>query len=194
MWPRVLEPGPLEKKKEGKTPKTGWSVDLLLPSNDPDTRNLISTIDAFFKSRHGDSARYGQNGRPYKPFLDEHEEPTGMHVFKFKANQFAQTVDPVTGEVTLKELSSPRVEDASGQPWKRDLLIGNGSIGRVAFTVYSWTSQEGGRGVSLGLRAVRVLMHVPYQGNSLEGVFGDPEVGFTADPSPFDPKEEEAPF
>lgn len=180
MWPRLLQPGPLEKKKEGRAPKTGWSVEILLPEGDQKTKSLIASIQAFFRSKHGDAARPGQNGRPWKQFLNEDDEPTGMLVFKFKANQFISEVDPATGETNRRELPGPRIEDASGAPWKPDLLIGNGSIGKVAFNMYSWSNPEGGAGVSLGLKAVRVLMHVPYESANLDGVFGEPEVGFTA--------------
>lgn len=179
MWPKVLKPGPLEKKKPGRIPKTGWSVDLLLAENDDATRELIREIQDFFWFKHGQGKRPGQNGKPYKPFLDPEEKPTGLIVFRFKTNQFLEQLNPVTGAIERQELSPPEVQDARGNPWPRDLLIGNGSVGRIAFKMYGWSNDEGGLGVSLDLRGVRVLEHVRYEGDSARDAFGDPEEGYT---------------
>lgn len=179
MWPKILKPAPLEKAKPGRIPKTGWSVDLLLAENDDATRELIREIQDFFWLKHGQGKRPGQNGKPYKPFLDPDDQPTGLMVFRFKTNQFLQQVNPATGEIERQELSPPEVQDARGNPWPRDLLIGNGSVGRVAFNMYGWNNEEAGLGVSLDLRGVRVLEHVRYEGASARDAFGDPEEGYT---------------
>lgn len=186
LWPKLLEPGPLEKVKEGKVPKTGWSTDLLLPESDAATQKFKDIITNFFYEKHGQGKRPGQNGRPWKPFLDPQGEPTGMLIFRFKTNQFFNERDPATGEIIRRKLQPPHVEDAQGRVWPRDLLIGNSSIGRVAYKMYSWSNEEAGLGVSLDLSGARILVHVPYERPSAADAFGEPEPGFTlASSSPF---------
>lgn len=201
LWPKLLEPGPLEKVKEGKVPKTGWSTDLLLPERrvvvdedtgerqvlpDPDTQKFKDIITNFFFEKHGQGKRPGQNGKPWKPFLDEHGEPTGMLIFRFKTNQFFNERDPASGEIFRRPLPPPHVEDAQGRLWPKDLLIGNSSIGKVAYKMYAWANEEAGLGVSLDLAGARILVHVPYERPSAADAFGDPEPGFTvANSSPF---------
>lgn len=186
LWPKLLEPGPLEKAKEGKVAKTGWSTDLLLPEADEATKGLKALIQDFFHAEHGQGKKPGQNGRPWKQFLGQDEQPTGMLIFRFKANQFFMARDIESGDPVRRSLPAPHVEDASGRPWPSGLLIGNSSIGKVAFTMYAWNGEEGGHGVSLGLKGARILVHVPYERPTAEGAFGDPEPGFTvATSSPF---------
>jgi hypothetical protein len=186
MWAKILKPAPLEKKVEGRPVKTGWSIELLLAEKDDATGRLVSEIQDFFWMKHGSGKRPGQNGKPYKQFLDEKDKPTGLLIFKFKTNQFMKEAGYGSGESAMRELPPPHVEDAQGRPWPREMLIGNGSVGRVAFTMYAWANVEGGLGVSLDLKAVRILEHVPYQGIDAANAFGDPEEGFALpNDSPF---------
>lgn len=203
MWSKILRPAPLEKKVEGRPTKTGWSIELLLSESDDDTKELVREIQDFFWLKHGQGKRPGQNGRPYKQFLDDKEQPTGLLIFKFKTNQFIRE-----SSGGMRELPGPHVEDAQGQPWPKDKLIGNGSVGKVAFTMYAWNNTDGGLGVSLDLKAVRILEHVPFEGLDPRGAFGEPEAGYALpNSSPFaqggaaqaaesewGPSDEEVPF
>lgn len=204
MWAKILKPGPLEKVKPGKIAKTGWSISLLLAENDDATKELIREIQDFFFFKHGQGKRPGQNGKPWKPFLDPEDKPTGLLEFRFKTNQYYLQRDPVTGEIDRQELSPPEVQDSRCNPWPKDLLIGNGSVGKVAFKMFSWSNDEGGLGVSLDLSGVRILEHVRYEGASARDAFGEAEEGFVVSPpsvfdegtapsgGPFD--DEEIPF
>jgi hypothetical protein len=76
------------------------------------------------------------------------------------------------------ELPPPIVQDSRNQAWPTNIAIGNGSVCRLAYSVYCWDNQDGGKGITLNLLAVRVLAHVPFVAGGVDaGVFGAPEEG-----------------
>jgi hypothetical protein len=190
MWAKVLTPGIQNAGKASE--KEAYSIELLMPKGDADAQAFATKIKKLFMEEHGNAARPGQNGLPFKTYLNEKGEETDLWKFSFNRNTTTKRGNPV---------GPPVVQDAKGKPWPTDLLIGNGSTGKVAFTYYSWDSPEGGKGLSLQLEAVRVLTLVEYTAPNHAAAFGDAEEGFElpeqqpADEFGFgDPSEEEVPF
>jgi hypothetical protein len=164
----VTRPRTVNKGKDGE--KEVYSVDLLLSKADADAQAFVKSLKAAFVEAHGTASRPGPNGLPFKTYLDDNGDETELWQFTFKRN----TVTPRT----LQELPPPAVQDAKGQPWPKEVLIGNGSTGKVGYTTWSWTNPEGGKGVSLNLEAVRVLHHVPFVMPDPGEAFGGPEEGY----------------
>jgi hypothetical protein len=173
LFANVLAPKTL--RRDDGTSKDQYSIVLLQadPEKDPIAKEFIASLHQQFMDRYGKVATYGPNGRPWKKEVQTREDgmevPTGLVRIAFSR-------DTHTARGT--ELAPPMVQDAKGNPWPRDLAIGNGSICRVAFTTYLWDSPRGGKGISLNLLGVRVLTHVPYAMHAPEpGLFGDAEEG-----------------
>jgi hypothetical protein len=167
MWAKVLAPGIANKGKEGE--KEQWSVDLLLSKDDAGAQAFVKSLKEAFIEAHGSGSRPGPNGLPYKTFLDQSGDETSLWQISFKRN-----VRTMRG----MDLPPPAVQDAKGTPWPQDVLIGNGSTGKVAFSPWSWNVPEGGKGISLNLEAVRVLHLVEYSPPDMGAVFGAPEKGY----------------
>jgi hypothetical protein len=193
MWAKILTPGIQNAGKASE--KEAYSIELLMPKGDAEAQAFVKKLKQLFVAEHGAAARPGQNGMPVKTYLDEKGDETDLWKFSFSRNVATKRGTP---------LPPPIVQDAKGQPWPVDMLIGNGSTGKVAFTYYSWDSPEGGKGISLQLEAVRVITYQPYTPPNHAAAFGDAEEGFalpeqeSGDPDPFglggDPSEEEVPF
>lgn len=167
-WAKVLQPGVVNRGRENE--KEIYSVDLLLSKADADAQAFVKSLKQAFIDAHGTSTKPGLNGLPFKTYLDSNGDETDLWQFTFKRN----TITP-----RGIELPPPAVQDAKGNPWPRDVLIGNGSTGKVAFHTWSWTNPEGGKGISASLEAVRVLHHVPYEPPNAGDAFGAPEWGYT---------------
>lgn len=167
MWAKVLRPGIANKGKDNE--KEQWSVDLLLSKDDAEAQAFVKSLKEAFMEAHGSSSRPGPNGLPFKTYLDQSGDETSLWQFSFKRNVLTKRG---------MELPPPAVQDAKGTPWPEDVLIGNGSTGKVAFSPWSWTNPEGGKGVSLNLEAVRVLHLVEYSAPDMSSVFGEPEKGY----------------
>lgn len=192
MWAKVLRPGINGRGTDHE--KEQWSVDLLLSKADSDAQAFVKQLKEAFVAAHGSTSKPGANGLPWKTYKDESGEETDLWQFSFKRN------------VTTKagaELPPPVVTDAAGNRWPQDVLIGNGSSGKVAFSVWSWNNPEAGKGISLNLEAARVLFLVEYAPPDPTGAFGEPEKGYvltgnekrTALPGgEQEPDEEEVPF
>jgi len=167
MWAKVLRPGVVNKGKESE--KEQWSIDLLLSKADAAAQAFVKTLKQAFIDAHGSASKPGPNGLPFKTYLDQNGDETQLWQFAFKRNV-----------VTKRgiELSAPAVQDAKGTPWPEDVLIGNGSTGKVAFSTWTWTNPEGGKGLSLNLEAVRVLHLVEYSAPDTSAAFGEPEEGY----------------
>ena len=69
--------------------------------------------------------------------------------------------------------------------WPRDVLIGNGSIVKVCFTLWPWNvAPRGGVGATLRPKAVQIIDHVPYEAE--EKTYGfTPQEGTDMGPQPF---------
>jgi hypothetical protein len=167
MWAKVLRPGLQNKGKPGE--KEVWSVDLLLSKADAEAQAFVRSLKEKFVAAHGSGSRPGPNGLPFKTYLDENGDETQLWQFSFKRNC-------VTSRG--QELPPPVVQDAAGTPWPKDVLIGNGSTGKIAYDTWHWTNPEGGKGISLNLHAVRVLHLVEYQQMNAADAFGEPEQGY----------------
>lgn len=167
MWAKVLLPGVVNKGKESE--KEQWSIDLLLSKADADAQAFAKSIKQAFIDAHGSASKPGPNGLPFKTYLDQNGDETQLWQFAFKRNV-----------VTKRgiELPPPAVQDAKGTRWPKDVLIGNGSTGKVAFSTWSWTNPEGGKGISLNLEGVRVLHLVEYSAPDTTAAFGEPEEGY----------------
>ena len=167
-WAKVLQPGLVNRGRENE--KEIYSIDLLLSKADASAQAFVKSLKQAFVHAHGTSTKPGLNGLPFRTYVDSNGDETELWQFNFKRN----TVTP-----RGIELPPPAVQDAKGQPWPKDVLIGNGSTGKVAFHIWSWTNPEGGKGISLSLEAVRVLHLVPYAPISSGDAFGEPEEGYT---------------
>lgn len=166
IWAAVLKP---KLKNAGKSDeKLVYECDLLLAMADKDAQALIGTIKGVFSDRFGANARPGSKGIPVRRYVDEAGDETDIWKLSFSRNV-------VTARGTA--LPPPVVQDSKGTPWPADLLIGNGSEGKIAFKPWTWDSPDGGKGVSLELHGVRVLSHVPYEAADAAAAFGDPEAG-----------------
>lgn len=193
MWAKVLTPGIQNAGKESE--KEAYSVELLMPKGDPEAEAFVKKIKLLFVAEHGNASRPGQNGLPFKTYLDEKGDETDLWKFSFNRKTATHKGTP---------LPPPVVQDAKGKPWPADKLIGNGSTGKIAFTHYAWDSPEGGKGISLQLEAVRVISFQPYVPPDHAAAFGDAEEGYElpaqeagdADPFGFggELSEEEVPF
>ncbi|MEB3360681.1 MAG: hypothetical protein VKI42_01000 [Synechococcaceae cyanobacterium] len=167
MWAKVLRPGIANKGKPDE--KEQWSVDLLLAKADAEAQKFIQSLKQQFLDAHGSASRPGPNGLPWRTFLNEQGDETDIWQISFKRN-----VRTSRGA----ELAPPVVQDARGTLWPSDVLIGNGSVGKVAFDIWSWSNPEGGKGVSLNLHGVRVLHLVEYAPPDASEAFGDAEDGY----------------
>lgn len=167
MWAKVLRPGIANKGKPSE--KEMWSVDLLLSKDDAEAQAFVKLLKERFIEAHGTAARPGPNGLPYRTYIDQNGDETQLWVFRFGRNTITSRG---------QELAPPVVQDAAGNPWPKDVLIGNGSSGRVAFDPWHWTNPEGGKGISCNLQGVRVLHLVEYQAPDPGAAFGEPEKGY----------------
>lgn len=167
MWAKVLRPGIAGRGTDNE--KEQWSVDLLLSKGDAEAQAFAKLLKEAFIEAHGSTSRPGSHGLPWKTFKDESGEETDLWQFSFKRN-----VRTRAGA----ELTPPVVQDAAGSRWPEDVLVGNGSSGKVAFSIWSWNNPEAGKGISLNLEGVRVLHLVEYAPPDPGIAFGAPEKGF----------------
>jgi len=175
LFANVLKP---KLVKNESSEKMQYGIVLLQadPENEPAAKRFIGSLHHTFMDHFGGNAKYGQNGRPWKRETtvneDGTEAPTGLVRISFSR-------DVATARGT--ELPQPMVQDAKGNPWPVDVAIGNGSICKIAYSVYLWDNPKGGKGLTLQLLGVRVLQHVPYSMQAVDpGIFGAPEEGTDA--------------
>lgn len=143
-WCYLIEPR--AQMDEAKPP--AWSVDLLLPANDPKTQAFHNLLENAFVEHHGSKKKRSPNGMPIK--LDKND-PSVM-VAKFKAQQLIRKDG--------SSIPGPKVIDSKKQQWD-GAAIGNGSKLIVAFKFNTWERPEG-CGISLIPTAVQVVHFVPY--------------------------------
>ncbi|MBM5817677.1 MAG: hypothetical protein FJ083_14155 [Cyanobacteria bacterium K_Offshore_surface_m2_239] len=159
-------------RNKGKTnERREWSIALEGHREEDDVKQFASSLWAEFQ-RLNPGARPGKNGLPYYEAQDETGMATGVIIFNFSRRQLRGNGTPNV---------PPFVQDAQGNPWPSDVLIGNGSIVKVAFTVWKWNPNgEGGAGIGLELEGVRVIVHSEYVAPppaDYSGAFGGPEPG-----------------
>ena len=170
-WAKVFEPEE-DKFDDGKPP--AWSISWCKGANDKDTLQVMQQIEAEFARLHGEGAKPSKNAWPFKDQMVKQGDQlveNGQVEFRFKKNS-----------VTRKgmELQRPTVYDSRKNPWPDDLLIGNKSLVKVAFTTWGWEDKFGKKGVSLSLEAVQVLDLVPYERLDPANAFGE-ENGYVLD-------------
>jgi len=86
------------------------------------------------------------------------DKETSVYKFNFKQKAIGKPKNEEPFPISID------VFDAKINPWPKDVLIGNGSLVKVAFTLYSWNSAaQNGVGVTLQLKAVQVVNHIPYE-------------------------------
>ncbi len=128
------------------------------------------------------------SSRPiYTPMYDEAGDETGEVKVKFKTKAVIRTKE---GKVYNNKVS---VVDSKRTPISPDTLIGNGSVGKVAFEPFAYYNASAKEvGLSLRLKALQVIDLVTYGTDPFED-----EDGFTIEETapdnviPFDAKEEE---
>ncbi|NIQ16750.1 MAG: hypothetical protein GTO02_20905 [Candidatus Dadabacteria bacterium] len=112
-----------------------WSVDVVLT---PETKKkILSNIKE--AASKGDKL----------PKINRNDD--GTEIIKIKRKVF---------RVDGSKNNPPEVVDKSTEAFNR--LIGNGSVCNIKYGVYSWKNNFGS-GVSLDLKGVQVLKHVPYE-------------------------------
>lgn len=151
-WAKIL--GEAAEGYEEGDPRA-WSINLLLDPSQPETIAFIEQLEAAFDEFHG-KAKVANNGWPYKDQVDKDERgrptPTGKIQVTFKRKEFTSKGN---------QKSAPIVVDAKKKPWPVDMLIGNGSKVKVAFSPWPWGTPTG-KGMSLELESVQVIDLVAY--------------------------------
>jgi hypothetical protein len=175
LFANVLKPK-LVKNDSGDKLQYGIVLLQADPEQDPISKQFIGSLHKQFMEDFGGNAKYGANGKKWKRETLTNEQgievPTGLVRITFSR-------DIATSRGT--ELPPPMVQDAKGNPWPVDVAIGNGSVCKIAYSIWSWDHPVGGKGLTLQLLGVRVLNHVPYTMQAVDpGVFGAPEEGTDA--------------
>ena len=172
LFANVLKPK-LVKNKKGEKLQYGIVLLQADPDQDPGSKLLIGSLHKAFMDHFGGNAKYGANGKPWKRETLTNEDgveiPTGLVRITFSR-------DTHTARGT--ELPAPVITDAKGNPWPVNLAIGNGSVCKIAYSLYLWDNVEGGKGLTAQLQMVRVINHVPYTMQACDpNIFGPPEAG-----------------
>lgn len=111
---------------------------------------------------------------PFKDEYDEDGNETGAIIVSFKLN--AQFTDTDGTVIT----TSPQLFDAKGKKIELQSLYGGSTI-RVAFSVHPFYTATVGAGISLRMRAVKVINLVAGGGAGAEAYgFGEEEDGYEA--------------
>jgi len=153
-WPKVLKPFIDEYNPEG-----AFSIELELEANDG------APIKSEIRNRMLRKADQEEEaGRNVKGWSDSRgfveNEVTGLYIFEFSQKAVVHPKDTSKGPLHFKV----DVFDSQLTPWPKDILIGNGSIVKVAYQYYPWNvPNQGGIGMTLKLRGVQVINLVPYE-------------------------------
>lgn len=145
MYAKVLGDPVLNYEKDGKE----WKFDLI-PNN----------VKAVGKELAGYGIGDRLRSKKTKAGDPIHD---GEEFMSFRQKEFTSTGksnDPI------------EVVDILGKPWNDNTLIGNGSVADVRFAVVDY-----GPGKKQGVypRKIRILEHIPYEGNKFEELSEDDE-------------------
>lgn len=165
QWAQILEPA---KALDADKPDL-WKVDLVA-SWDQASYELTQALETVYMEAFGRNASPAEHAWPFKMEALDGKD-TGNIIFTFKRSTINSNGRPV---------SRPIVVDSQRNAWPKELLIGNGSYGIVAFSPFTWRNKLGKCGVSLYLDGVQVLSHVPYESFDAESTFDVVEGGFVA--------------
>jgi len=176
-WAKVFQPD----YGFDKNSRRCWSITLLLDTGGDECIQFVDQLERIFAEIHGANAKAAQRGWPFADEVDRDGNLTGRFRFRFKRNETT-----ARGMV----MAAPVVVDAKRQLWNPDVLIGNGSRVKVAFSPWGWSGQRHGEhGLSLNLESVQVLDLVEYE--RLDPISGfSEEEGFTVGPYVSEPAEE----
>lgn len=144
-WAKILQP-------DYKYDKDGlYSIDHYVDS--APAEKIIEVIRAIAGMK---TSQEGATSYAPPPFTIDKE--TGIHCFKYRQSAIGR---PKVGEPFEIKVD---VFDAKMNAWPKDILIGNGSIVKVCFSLYPWNVvARGGVGITLRLKAVQILDHVAYE-------------------------------
>lgn len=168
FWAKVFEP---EEDRFDDTKPRSWSISWAGKGDSADTIGLMQKIEEEFARLHGEGAKPSKNAWPFRDQVDKEGLATGLMEFRFKKNERTKK-----GQT----LQAPAVFDSKKNPWPEGVLIGNGSICKVAFSCWGWEDKFGKKGISLSLEAVQVLDLVPYEQRDPADAFNE-ENGYVAD-------------
>ena len=157
-WCNMIEP----RHQFDKSKPLAWTCDMLLLNNNPEHQKFLLELEDQFTALHGSRKRRAEKGFPWKP---DKEKPESITVLKFKSQQF-QRKDGSFAD-------GPKIIDARKHPWDGS-AIGNGSTGRIAFTIYDWEG-ETGCGITLQPQALQVIEFEPYEAKDPTDAFGEVE-------------------
>lgn len=144
-WAKILQPD-FKYDKDGM-----YSIDHFLESGPAQAILDVLRVVAQKKAALDGATAYA------KPSFTKNDE-TGIYCFKYKQSAIGR---PNKGEPFEIKVD---VFDAKMNRWPKDVLIGNGSIVKVCFSLYPWNVvARGGVGVTLRLKAVQVIDHIPYE-------------------------------
>lgn len=168
-WAKLTEPD-TKFKKEGE-----FSIQMTFPlaeSKDMLTKMEEVAAKAFEmaeKDEDNEGKKIKKADLPYQV-----DEAAGTVTMRFKMP--ASYTDKETGEVRVFH---PGVYDAGNKPLPLDLKIGNDSECKVAFNIKPFFTPLLGAGISLRLKAVRVLKLIEFV-NGSAAAFGEAEEGYSA--------------
>lgn len=145
----------LDKPEEFNGTVVGYTITLVPSKEDAD--KLISQLEEVLEEAKQDERFKGRKWAA-EPMMGYKEDAEGNIVFKFK-----QKVSYVDKKGQTHKLGV-RVFDAVGNPFDpKKIIIGNGSIIRVAFTPTPFNVNKSVNGLSLKLQAVQVLKLEEYK-------------------------------
>jgi hypothetical protein len=169
MYPRIQTPD-TKFDKDGK-----YSIKLKVQANDPSLKSFITAV----KLKRDEALKQEEIKKkkkklkvaplPFEKEIDSDGNETGFVLIK--AGQKAK-IQLKSGETFEKRIS---IFDTKGNPIPPSVKIGGGSVCRLAVDVIPFFTDLAGFGVTLRLKAVRILELVEYQGESAETYFGNNE-------------------
>ena len=132
--------------REGKY-KDRYKITLILDKENPEHLEFLKITAKYFKESKG-------KNNPIKPHLDENKNPTGYGAATFVSNaKFpdGSDKDPI-----------PTYDSRSNLIERNTNFIANGSVVKVNWSPYPYTTGEGG--LSLILNAVQVIELIEWEG------------------------------
>lgn len=172
VWPKVTKPD-TKYKPEGE-----YSVHLVLDGDD--AQSMKTLIDEAIAENTAEEQKKLKGKKikvydpPYHVVLDEDNNETSQLRFKFSQNAIITKKDgtKVKMSVTIFDSKAQVIKDV------QRLSIGSGSVIKVCFKINPWCSPTLGAGVSLRLKAVKLLKVVEGGASAAAYGFEGEEEGF----------------
>lgn len=157
-WAKVLTPFADKYHKTG-----AYAIDLEMDGDDakPLMEEIRDKMIAFRDEEVGKNSSVS-GWSDSRGFKEEGEK----FIFSFTQNRYAKFGTPEQSEFFVNVFGVMPDPENPTQPalWPKTLPIGNGSIVKVAYQFYPWNvSVQGGIGMSLKLKGVQVIKHIPYE-------------------------------